>query len=308
MDVQKSTGNFLSSNEVTDITYYIYEPVGEPVAMLQISHGMCEYLERYEPVIEFLVGNGYLVFGNDHLGHKNSVLNKSELGYMAYKDGWKCLYKDVITLGRKMQVAYPSLPLFLFGHSMGSFVARAALVNAPDLFKGVILCGTGGTNSMIGIGKKVISLVRKLKGDHYRSKMLNNLMFGHYNKRYTEVRTRMDWLSQDKTIVDNYLGDEYCTFIFTASGFYDLACILQYVSSEEWYERIPQELPIYVISGEMDPVGEWGVGIKEVDQRLKKIELKDYRMKLYPQMRHELLNEVGREEVYKDILNWLKEH
>ncbi|MEG1458201.1 MAG: alpha/beta hydrolase [Acetivibrio sp.] len=308
MNYTKEMHTLKSSNDTNIVTYFIYKPKNIPKAILQISHGMCEYVERYEPFIDFMTGNDILVCGNDHIGHKNSVASKEDLGYFASKDGWTFLPKDVAQLTKSIKKFYPDLPVFLFGHSMGSFIARAYIAQFGSLVDGVILCGTSGSNPVLGIGKFIISMVKKFKGERYRSKFLDHLMFGQYNRKYAKVRTEKDWLTKDEAIVDAYLKDEYCTFLFTTSGFYDLSMLLGYVSSKIWYDSVPKDLPLYLISGDMDPVGNWGKGIEEVQENLKKENLKDFSCKLYPNYRHELLNEQNKEVVYEDILNWLTKH
>lgn len=309
MNHTKSVKKVLSTDGITNLTYYVYEPIQQPRALLQLSHGMCEYVERYEPMIEFLTGEGFLVFGNDHLGHKNSVATEADLGYMGgTAEGYKFMYRDIIGLGTEMKKMYPDLKLFLFGHSMGSFLARAVIVNCVDLYSGVIICGTSGSNPALGAGKIVIKIVKGLRGKRARSALLTKLFFGTYNNKYEQVRTPQDWLTRDEQIVDCYLKDKYCTFVFTANGYENLANLLEYVTSEEWYHSLQKDLPIYLISGQMDPVGGWGKGILEVDEKIRKVEPKDYSMKLYPEMRHEIHNELGKEEVYQDILDWLNAH
>lgn len=305
MNYKKTTGTFLSSNGMNSIAYYVYEPIGEIKGMMQISHGMCEYIERYEPHIDHFTKEGYLVFGNDHLGHKGSVSAKADLGYMGSKGGWKHMVDDVHTLSMMMKEAHPDLKLCLFGHSMGSFIARAVLGKYGSDYDRAIICGTGGTNKMAGMGLKMIHVVRKLQGERTRSKFLTNTSFGSYNNKYENVRTPYDWLTRDEKVVDAYMVDEYCMFTFTAAAYEDLISVLRHVSTDAWYDSIPKSLPLLVISGDMDPVGGWGEGVKEVDQRLRQRSLNDYTMILYPGMRHEILNEVGREKVYEDIVSFL---
>lgn len=306
MNHTKSVRQMLSTDGITNLTYYVYEPLQTPKGMVQISHGMCEYVERYEPIIDYLTGEGYLVFGNDHLGHKNSVANESDLGYFGGTgEGYQFMYRDLIALGEQMKAAYPEMKLFLFGHSMGSFVARAAIINCKNLYSGVIICGTSGSNPALGVGKVVIRIVRTLRGKRGRSALLTKLFFGTYLDKIESVRTPQDWLTRDEQVVDAYIRDKYCMFVFTANGYENLANLLGYVTADSWYDSLDQELPVYLISGEMDPVGGWSKGIHEVDEKLRNKERKDYSMKLYPQMRHEIHNEVGKEEVYQDILNWL---
>lgn len=308
MNYQKETGNFVSSQGTTDITYYVYKPLEEPVAMLQISHGMCEYVERYEPFIDFLARHRILVFGNNHLGHKGSVQDGNAMGFMAHRDGWKCMCRDVIFLGKKMKEQYPHLKLFLMGHSMGSFIARSVVADNPEIYSGAAFLGTGGKNPMLKVGKRVIKGAKAVKGERYRSPLLTKLIFGNYNAKYENPRTMYDWLTRDEKVVDAYLKDENCTFVFTVSGYENLLAVNEYANSQECFEKIPVDMPVFLLSGDGDPVGNWGDGIREVDERFRKKGMKDYTMKLYPGMRHELLNEIGKEEVYQDLLEWLQQH
>ena len=305
MNYEKKEGSFLSDNGINDIHYFIYKPNTEVKALLQISHGMCEYIERYEPVIDFLTGHGILVFGNDHLGHKTSAASDAELGYMGTKDGWRHMVEDVHKMTMLMKEQYPNLKLFLWGHSMGSFIARADAAYHGNDYDGLIICGTGGRSSAAKAGLKVIRMVRKFKGDRYRSKFLTNVMFGSYNKKYENPKTEYDWLTHDEAVIDKYMKDKYCTFTFTAAAYEDLVNVLLFVSSDEWDGMVPTNLPIFMISGDMDPVGDFGNGIKEVDSRLRKLNRADYSMKLYKDMRHEIHNEIGKEEVWNDILEFV---
>ena len=305
MNYTKETGTFKSTNGTSTITYYIYKPLTSPRAILQISHGMCEYIERYEDFIDFLTGHDILVCGNDHLGRKNSADSKDKLGYFAPEHGWSCLPDDLAILTKLIKEQYPDLPNFLFGHSMGSFISRVYITRHAHLINGVIICGTSGSNPAIGLAKIITRLAKKVKGPFYRSKFINQVMFGTYNSKYNNVRTTHDWLTRDEAIIDKYLKDEYCNFIFTTSAFHDLVTLLDTVSQDSWYDAVPKNLPFGLISGDMDPVGNWGKGIKEVRARLKKRNLEDFSSKLYKDYRHEILNETGKEIVYKDILNWL---
>lgn len=307
MNYTKETNTFKSSNCFSDITYYIYKPLNPPRAILQISHGMCEYIERYEDFIDFLTGHDILVCGNDHLGHKNSVDSKDKLGFFAPQNGWTYLPEDLAALTKIIKEQYPDIPNFLLGHSMGSFISRLYITKYHELIDGVIICGTAGSNPAIGLAEIITNLVKKIKGPYYRSKLINMLMFGAYNSKYEKSRTTHDWITRDEAAVDKYLDDEYCTFIFTASAFCDLVKMLKTVSENSWYDSVPKKLPFYLISGDMDPVGNWGKGIEEVKTRLEKKNLEDFSSKLYKDYRHEILNEVGKETVYEDILIWLNQ-
>ncbi len=305
----KETGTFKSSNGVNDIKYYVYQPEGaqKPKALLQLVHGMCEYIERYEPYIDFLTSQGYLVFGSDHLGHKGSVKDDSELGFFADEDGWKNLIEDQLTLNRMIREKYSELKCVIYGHSMGSFVTRAYISRYPDTVDAVILSGTAGPNKALPMGEKVIRFVKKLKGKMHHSGLITAIMFGSYNKKYDNPRTAYDWLTRDEAVVDRYIEDKYCGFMFTTSAYLDLVNLLKDVTADSWYERLDPDKSILVISGTMDPVGGWGSGLIEMDASMKKKERRDYTMKLYKDMRHELHNEIGKEQVMEDVKNWINE-
>lgn len=304
--MKKSTGTFASSNGRDRIRYYVYSPEESPRAILQISHGMCEYLTRYEGFIEYMADRGFLVCGNDHLGHGGSAASQEELGYFASDNGWSCLVEDLHRLTVHIKKKYPCLPYYLFGHSMGSFVARAYLVRFGDALDGAILCGTSGGNPFAALGVLMAKFLSRVKGDHYRSRLLNDLMFQSYNSRYPDKRTSFDWLTRERSIVDRYIQDPYCNFVFTANGFENLLSMLRYVSSSQWYASVPRDLPILLISGDMDPVGQYGIGVKQVFRRLKKEGVMDLTIRLYEQGRHELLNETNRQDIYSDMVNWLE--
>lgn len=307
MNFAKEVHKIKSSSGQGKITYYIYKPLHTPKAIVQISHGMCEYLERYEHFIDFLTSHDILVCGNDHLGHKNSAVSKDKLGYFAPKDGWKYLVKDLAKVTYIIKDCYPNLPYFLLGHSMGSFIARLYISQFSSFVDGAIICGTSGSNPLIDFASLLTSFVSCVKGEFYRSPFIDKLMFGSYNKKYENPKTPSDWISKDEAIVDAYIKDEYCTFIFTASAFQDLIKLLKIVSSKSWYHAVPKNLPIFLISGDMDPVGNYGKGIREVEHRLRAEHITDLTVKLYKDDRHELLNEIDREIVYQDILDWIFE-
>lgn len=309
----KTRLSYPSSSGRNTIAAYVYKPGaaqcarwgGRPRAVVQISHGMCEYLERYADFAGFLNDQGILVCGNDHLGHGDSVNSEEDYGYFAETDGWKCLVEDVHRLTLLMKADYPDTPYFLLGHSMGSFVARAYLSKYGDELSGAVIMGTSGTNRLAPLAYPLVTAMKKTRGDRYRSKAISGFAFGTYNAEFKPHRTEYDWISNDERVVDRYNADPRCTFLFTLSGFLDLYHMLDFISRREWAESVSAELPVLLLSGDMDPVGNHGRGVKEVHDRLAFAGLKDLIMKLYPDCRHELLNETNREQVYADILTWL---
>lgn len=301
----KEQQSFLSADGKTRAACYFYLPAaGAPRGVVQISHGMCEYLERYEDFARFLCGEGFAVCGHDHLGHGRTAA-PSERGFFAGRDGDLLLPEDLHRMTRMAKERFPELPFFLFGHSMGSFVARRYLVRYGDELDGAVICGTSGSNPAAGAGSRAAGLIAACKGDHYRSRLLNRMTFGSYNRRFPREEGEYAWLSRDREIVRRYASDPLCNFLFTAAGFRDLLALLRGVSGPRWAERVPKELPILLTSGEEDPVGNYGKGVREVESLLRQAGVRDLTVRLYPGARHEILNEINRQEVYADILNWI---
>ena len=303
--MKKSIETFKSSNGSDSITYYVYPPDTEPRGVLQVSHGMCEYLERYENLAEFLGQAGFVVCGNDHLGHGRTC-PPERLGYFATEDGWKYLVEDLYKLTGRIKQRYAGIPYFMLGHSMGSFILRQYLTQYSEGLSGAILCGTSGGLPIIKEGIMLAEYLKRTRGEFYRSKKLTTMVFGAYNRKYAEHNSDFDWLSRDEKVVQRYEKDANCNFIFTASGYKDLFLLLSEVSKKEWPYLLPKSLPILVMSGDMDPVGEFGEGVKKVYQSLQEAQITDLTLQLYSQARHELLNDSCAQEVMQDILHWME--
>lgn len=294
-----------SSDGKTALAAYRTE-TEQPHALLQISHGMCEYFLRYEGFAEFLSQNRILVFGHDHLGHGHSVKETSELGFTALGGGADLLIEDVHTLSMTLKHEYPNLPLILFGHSMGSFIARAVIERYPDDYNAIIICGTGGPDTPAGAGKLIASVLMAFWGEKHRSTLLRSIAFMGYNKRFEKGCDRNAWLTRDATVVQRYNADPLCNYVFTLRAYHDLFSLVTTVSRREWARQIPKKLPYLVISGELDPVGSFGRGVRMVADRMKTAGVSDLSLMLYPDMRHEILNELEHETVWSDILEWLE--
>ena len=295
-----------SADGLTSLAAYAILPAS-PRAMVQISHGMCEYFLRYEGFAEYLAEQGILVFGHDHLGHGHSAVRAEDLGFTVSGGGADCLCRDVLALARHMKERFPTLPLFLFGHSMGSFIARAVLEEDASPYHAAILCGTGGPDTPAGAGKLLASLLMALRGERHRSHMLKGIAFAGYNKKFEKGCDRNAWLTRDASVVKAYNADPFCTYVFTLRAYHDLFTLVERVSRRAWAQRIPRDLPLLLISGEMDPVGSWGKGVRLVDTALREAGVRDLTLRLYPEMRHEILNEISREDVWKEILEWIGE-
>lgn len=300
MSYKYQKGTFQSSDKVHQISYEIIIPDTNIKGIIQVSHGMCEYFGRYLDFAKYMAEHGFIVCGNDHLGHGSSVSTDDELGYFSPENGWQNAVKDLYTLTKIMKETYKDVPYFLFGHSMGSFIARAYSVLHGECLNGVIFCGTSG--GMIGIDKmiNVIDTIKKIHGENYRSNKVYKLAFGYYNKKIPNAQSEHDWISRDRSIVEKYDSDKKCNFNFTLNGYENLMSVLQYVSNAEWYSSYIKNLPTLIISGDMDPVGDYGKGPFKVFRKLSASAC-DVSMKLYSGARHELLNETNRQEIYSDI-------
>ena len=273
---------------------------GNVKAVFQIAHGMAEHCDRYDWFAEKLCEAGYAVFINNHLGHKGSVKNDDMLGFFGEKDGWLNLVEDMRKTTELAKKEFPDLPFIVFGHSMGSFICRAYTSRYTDI-DAAIYCGTGGPNPAAAMGITVANTIGKIKGVMYRSPLIDKMAFGAYNKRCPK-RTAFDWLTKDEEIVDKYIDDKYCGFMFTTAGYRDLFSALGFVSKTEWAERVPEKLPIFIVSGAEDPVGTYGEGVKKVYEMLRVTGHTDVEMKLYEGDRHEILNELDRDTVAADII------
>ena len=291
-----------SHNKFTEINAYIYQPIKTPTkGIVQIVHGMCEYFLRYDDFARYLVEKGFIVCGNDHAGHGNSVRRYDDYGFFASKDGDWVLQQDVYELTKIMKSRYPDLPILLLGHSMGSFITRALLDQYSADYDGVILSGTSGKNPGTGFGLALSSFLQSLHGAHYRSEGLKKLAGLEVKYKDSYLRA-YDWLTHDHAIIDKTAADRKFNFTFTVRGYHDLFSLLKTISSPHWGEKIRKDLPIYLMSGAEDPVGNFGKGVRQVYEHLKKVGIQDLALRIYPNSRHELLNERNRKEVYADTL------
>ena len=298
---------YLSADGVTRVHYCVWSPVDvAPIGIIQLSHGMCEYVKRYDAWARRFCEAGFIFCGNDHLGHGNTAPDEAGLGYTAPRGGAMLLVEDCHTLTQLMREQYPELPLVLYGHSMGSFVARLYLTKYGDALSAAIISGTGGPGSPAALARSITHLIAALRGDRHRSKLLTAVAFGGFNKRFQEENSALSWLSRDAETRKGYGADVFCRYIFTAAGYDTLFSLLQAVSRRDWAERVPKHLPMLLISGDADPVGNYGKGVKTVYERLLAAGCTRTALKLYKGARHEPHNELNRDEVYADLIDFIK--
>lgn len=300
---------FTSAAGTTKIHAVRYIPDGKIKAILQIAHGMVEYIERYEDFALYLNSKGILVTGNDHLGHGNSVNSKDDLGYFAKEEGNRAVLYDLYQLTQITKETYPNIPYFLLGHSMGSFYARQYLCEFGNELNGAIIMGTGFQPLMlVNSGKLLTRIFALFNGWHYRCAFVDNMAFGSYNKRFAPARTTKDWLSKDESKVDEYIADEYCGFVFTLNAYYNMFHGISRLYDKNLLAKMPKSLPVFFVAGEDDPVGEFGKGVLRAVDSFKKAGMKNVKVKLYPKDRHEILNETDRQTVYQDLNEWLQSY
>ena len=312
---------FPSTDKGKQIYYEIYTKDGmTPRAVVQISHGMCEYIRRYRDFARFLNDCGYIVVGNDHLGHgmtaaklardSDGIIDPAqneERGWFSAEKGWQHCVADMHRLTAIMKKEYPDLPFILFAHSMGSLLGRAYVTQYTDEFKGVIF---SGTSAALGTEPQLLTYLsglKAIKGGRYRPDFTNKAMFGKYGIYNTKAGCRElgSWLNRDKDKLAAYVADPYCNFSFTINGFENLVAVNYYVNKNRWFEKYPKELPTYLISGSKDPVGDCGKGVLKVYNRLRLYDC-DVELKLYNGARHEVINELNNEEVYADVADFIE--
>ena len=282
-----------------------WTPEGQIKAIVQFVHGIAERIERYEELAEFLNGQGILVVGEDHMGHGLSITEKTPMGYFC--GGWFGAVADTYKVMQDTMDEFPGVPYFVYGHSMGSFMTRTLLAKYPNCgISGAIICGTGWQkNAVIIAGKAVAELVCKTKGETHPSKFLKKMAFGTYNDKVEHLRTPLDWLTRDNKVVDAYMADPLCGFRASAGLMRDMMEGFEYIQDSQNLTAMNKDLPVYFIAGDADPVGDYGKGVRYAAEMFKKAGMKQVDVKIYPLCRHEIHNELNKEEVYQDVLKWM---
>ena len=286
-----------------------WKPEGEVGAVLQIVHGMVEYIDRYDDFARYLCENGIAVVGHDHPGHGHTARGEGELGYINEDFGGQLLVDCTLSVTEYIKGSYPTARNFILGHSMGSFVVRRFITAHSDLVSGVVIVGTGTPPRIaLSLGSFLAALISKAKGGRHPSKFLTDLSFAGYNSRFPREEGEHAWISGDRDIVRKYDSDPFCSYTFTAGGFRALYETLLFLSKKKDMDKIRKDLPILITAGGDDPVGEYGKGPAKYYEDCKKQEIKDVALTLYDGMRHEIINETDREKVYADLCGFITLH
>ena len=273
---------------------------------MQLCHGMVEFIDRYDAFAKYLNEHGIYVVGHDHLGHGKSVSEGGTFGYFCEQDPATVVVRDVHRLKKITEEQYPQVPYIILGHSMGSFIARNYLCRYGSGIDGAVIVGTGMQPAGLIFASKAMAGMQKLFcGSKHVSHFIDKAAFGGYNKRIDSPRTSSDWLSRNTENVDRYIADGMCGFTFTVNGFQTLFELIRRLQKQENLEKVPQNLPILMISGAEDPVGDYGKGVHKACDSLKRAGVKNITVKLYENDRHELLNEDDAETAMEDIWQWI---
>lgn len=297
-----------SSDGISRLHGIQWTPAGDVKALLQISHGMVDHIGRYDDFARAMNRRGIAVIGHDHLGHGKTG-NRENHGIFAEENGAFYVIRDIRIVAGYGKRQYPGAAHYILGHSMGSYFVRRYLTLHADTVDGVIIMGTGSQPPfLLWAGSLAVRLTVKKDGRRAYNKSLHRLVLGNYNKSFEPGKTAHDWLSRDVEQAVKYEADPDCRFIFSNGAYEDFFGIMLDLKKEKQFDRIPKGLPILLISGCNDPVGEQGKGVKRVYKSFKRLKLTDVTMKLYPGARHELLNEKNKKEVFADIGDWVEKH
>lgn len=288
------------------VMVYLWQPETAPRGVLQVIHGMKEHMARYDDFAQFLTAQGYVVCGHDHPGHGRSGGQDAHLGYFGEDQGAKLLLQRCRQVTGMLTRQYPELPLFLLGHSMGSFLGRLCVLHQPEVYQGFLCMGTGGERRMASVGRVLAEALVRIQGGQTEGRFLDRLTFHGYNKRCTLDGESRAWLSRDPDVVAAYVADPLTYPYFTNAGYRDLYELQMAATSKAWVQRVDKMLPILLVSGKEDPVGGYGKDIVQLYEQLMLAGAQDVTCQLYEGARHELLNEMNREEIYYDLYTWME--
>lgn len=309
--MQTTTISYPSHDNASTIRALVWEPDDaarpdfSPRAIVQIVHGMSEHVERYAPFAEFLVGRGFVVCANDHVGHGKTAVER-DLGHMPLANGADVLVEDVHALREKVCERYPHARHVMFGHSMGSFVTRVYLTRHADGLSAAILCGTGQQPRIQTVAGRVITrLIAQIRGERHVSRFVDSLGAGAYGRAIKDARTDVDWISSDPDVVDEYIADPLCGQPFTVGAYATLASLVADATDARLARRVPKDLPLLFVAGAEDPVGDCGRGVARAVDEYRNAGVRLVEMGIYPGARHEILNEPCHEAVWHDVEEFL---
>lgn len=298
---------FINGNDGHKIFVYCWNNVSEPKAVVQIFHGMAEHAGRYKRLAEYLNTKGFIVYANDHRGHGKTAGTIEDLGYIG-EDGFNRIVEDQHIIKEVIKEKYSELPIFVLGHSFGSFVAQEYITRYGDEIQGVILSGSALMKGIdVTLGKFIATIEKSIFVDKKKSNLMDKLSFGSYNKKIKDSKLQFEWLSTDLEEVKKYDDDPLCGTVFTTGFFYNFFTGLSKLYKKDKLDKIPRKLPIFILSGDEDPVGKYGKLVRKLYDLYNNLGIEDVTMKLYKDGRHEMINETNRQEVYKDILSWINE-
>lgn len=296
-----------SNDGKTTIHATVWRPESAPRGVVQIIHGMCEYGARYAPFAERLASLGFLVVADDHLGHGKSVQSPDRLGYFDDKRDYMTVIKDIRHLHLLTLKETGGLPYFVLGHSMGSFFCRKYISLYGRELAGAVIMGTGFKSKLtLNTAIAMTRLNALFKGWNNRSRIIKKLAFGAYNKKFKPARTGEDWLSKDEKNVDDYIADELCGFDFTDNGYYVLFSVIKQACAKKTIKAVPENLPVYFVAGDKDPVGDYGKGVIMAAEKFREAGVKSVQLTLYEDARHEILNDFCKERVTQDIIDFIQ--
>lgn len=296
----------LTTPDGTDLFVYCWLPMEKPKAVVQIAHGLAEHAGRYARLADALTSVGYAVYANDHRGHGRTVKSAGDLGFFAERDGWRKCVDDLWRINRHVTATHPGLPIILLGHSMGSSLAEQFMGDHGDVLAGVVLSGANGKPTFLAkVGGAITRAERVRLGARGRSKLVQSLTFDAFNKKFVPARTEFDWLSRDPAEVDKYVADPLCGFAATVQLWIDLLDGWAAVSSATHRNRVPKTLLVYLIAGKRDPVSGNTRQLEPWMAEYRAAGMVNLTHKFYHDARHELFNEINRDEVTGNLVGWL---
>lgn len=305
-NTNSSNGFFIKGKDGKEIFVYCWDKVSEPKAVVQIFHGMAEHAGRYKRFAEYLNSKGYIVYADDHRGHGKTAGCTEELGCIG-EDGFNKIVEDEHSIKELIEKKHKNLPIIVFGHSFGSFLAQEYIIRYGSEINGAVMCGSAArTGPEIAIGKAAAYIQKGIFGERRKAEFIEALTFGSYNRRIKDSKSKVAWISSDAAEVRQYEEAPFCGTIFSVGFYYYLFKAFSKLYKKERLAKIPQDLPIFIIAGEEDPVGGYGKLVKKLYKIYKSNRIKDVQLKLYSGDRHEILNEVNRNEVFSDISDWIE--